>query len=83
MHQGPITKVATDDCAWILSSAPWTWIRCDPEAKRQYEKLKEKKGARRAIIAIARRLAVRVYHQVVHNDLPRTPLPETDKQKRV
>lgn len=71
MHLGPITKVGNRRLRWVFVESAWTWVRRDPDAKLRYEMLKSRRGARRAIVAMARRLAVRVYHQVVHDAPPR------------
>jgi transposase len=69
MHLGPITKVGNRRLRWAFVESAWTWVRCDQAAKTRFELLKARRGARRAIVAMARRLAVLVYHQVV-NDAP-------------
>jgi transposase len=66
MHLGPITKVGNRRLRWAFVESAWTWVRYDKEAKQRFELLKARRGARRAIVAMARRLAVVVYHQVVH-----------------
>jgi len=70
MHLGPITKVGNRRLRWAFVESAWTWVRYDKEAKLRFELLKTRRGARRAIVAMARRLAVRVYHQVVHAAQP-------------
>ena len=66
-RMGPITKVGNRRLRWIFVESAWTWVRYDPAAKAKFEELKARKGARRAIVAMARRLAVKVYHRVVNN----------------
>ena len=70
MHLGPITKVGNRRLRHVLVESAWSWVRYDPEAGRKFEDIKARRGARRAIVAMARRLAVRLYHQVVHDAPP-------------
>jgi len=70
MHLGPITKVGNWRLRWVFVESAWSWVRYDPEAKLKFELLKARRGARRAIVAMARRLAVRVYHLVVNGAQP-------------
>lgn len=62
VRRGSITRVGNSRLRWIFTECAWVWIRCDPKARAIYEKIKCRRGARRAITAMARRLAVRVYH---------------------
>jgi transposase len=70
MHLGPITKVGNRRLRHVFVESAWVWVRCDPDAKLRFEMLKGRRGARRAIVAMARRLAVKVYHQVVNGARP-------------
>lgn len=70
MHLGPITKIGNRRLRWAFVEGAWTWVRFDPEAKRKFELIKARRGAKRAIVAMARRLAVRVYHQIVNGASP-------------
>lgn len=62
VRRGSITRVGNRRLRWIFVECAWVWIRCDPKAHAVYDKIKCRRGARRAITAMARRLAVRVYH---------------------
>ena len=46
---------------WLLVEAGQTAARLDPELRRMYQRLKNRRAARVAKVAIARRLAVRLY----------------------
>jgi transposase len=46
---------------WLLVEAAQTAARLDPELHRDYLRLKYRRGARIAKVAIARKLAVRLY----------------------
>jgi transposase len=62
-HQrfGHITKQGNTTMRWLLVEAAQTAARLDPELGRVYKRLKVRRGANVAKVAIARRLAVRRY----------------------
>jgi len=62
-HQrlGHISKQGNEMLRWLLVEAGHTAARCDPQLQRQYARLKFRRGAQVAKVAIARRLAVRLY----------------------
>jgi transposase len=62
-HQrfGHITKQGNTMMRWLLVEAGQTAARLDPELRRVYKRLKARRGANVAKVAIARRLAVRMY----------------------
>ena len=70
MHQGPITKEGNRRLRRILVECAWVWVRYDDDAKAKFDSLKITRGKRRAIVAMARRLAVRLYHQIVNGASP-------------
>lgn len=46
---------------WLLVEAGQTAARLDPELRRTYQRLKFRRGSSVAKVAIARKLAVRLY----------------------
>ena len=62
-HQrtGSISKQGNSMMRWLLVEAAHTAVRCDPELRRMYRRLKFRRGASVAKVAIARKLAVRLY----------------------
>lgn len=62
-HQrlGHISKQGNEMLRWLLVEAGHTAARLDPELGRVYQRLKFRRGGRVAKVAIARRLAVRLY----------------------
>jgi transposase len=62
-HQrfGHITKQGNTMMRWLLVEAAQSAARCDEELRRVYLRLKFRRGANVAKVAIARRLAVRMY----------------------
>jgi transposase len=59
-HLGHISKQGNTMMRWLLVEAGQTAARCDPELSRVYKRLKFRRGANVAKVAIARRLAVRM-----------------------
>ena len=62
-HQrlGHISKQGNEMLRWLLVEAGHRAARLDPELRRVYQRLKFRRGGRVAKVAIARRLAVRLY----------------------
>ncbi len=57
-----ITKSGRKELRWALVEAAWRAIRMSPLWKQRYEELKKRKGSCKAIVAIARKLLVAVWH---------------------
>jgi len=62
-HQrfGHISKQGNEMLRWLLVEAGHTAARLDPELRRVYQRLKFRRGGKVAKVALARRLAVRLY----------------------
>jgi transposase len=60
-HIGAISKQGNSTTRWLLVEAGMTAARKDPELRRSYQRLKFRRGNQIAKIAVARRLAVRLY----------------------
>jgi transposase len=60
-HMGPISKQGNTMMRWLLVEAGQTAARLDPELHRTYQRLKFRRGGNVAKVAIARKLAVRLY----------------------
>ncbi|MGB9106414.1 MAG: IS110 family transposase [Terriglobales bacterium] len=58
---GPISKQGSSTTRWLLVEAGQTAARLDPELRRVYQRLKFRRGSQIAKVAVARRLAVRLY----------------------
>jgi transposase len=58
---GAITKQGNSMLRWLLVEAAQTAARYDPELRRAYQRLKFRRASGVAKVAIARRLAVRLY----------------------
>ena len=58
---GAITKQGNCMLRWLLVEAAQTAARCDPQLRRAYQRLRFRRASGVAKVAIARRLAVRLY----------------------
>ncbi len=61
VRSGPISKQGSSATRWLLVEAGQTAARKDPELRRVYQRLKFRRGSQIAKVAVARRLAVRLY----------------------
>lgn len=57
---GRITCIGKNSLRALLVQAPWQLIRKDGVMREKYEKLKIRSGGKRAIVAIARTLLIRI-----------------------
>jgi transposase len=60
-RMGAISKQGSSTTRWLLVEAGQTAARRDPELRRVYQRLKFRRGSQIAKVAVARRLAVRLY----------------------
>jgi len=60
-HTYAISKQGNTMMRWLLVEAAQTAVRFDPELLRVYQRLKFRKGANVAKVAVARKLAVKLY----------------------
>jgi len=60
-RQGHITRRGPGRLRGALVRSAWTLVRYDEEEKKRFEALSARIGKKRAIVAIARRLAVRIW----------------------
>jgi transposase len=60
-RMGSISKQGNSRMRWLLVEAGQTAARRDPELRRLYQRLKFRRGSQIAKVAVARRLAVRLY----------------------
>lgn len=59
VRMGRITRCGKSDLRTVLTEAAWTAIKKDTELREVYESLKFRRGAKKAIVAVARRLLLR------------------------
>ena len=60
-HQSGITHRGNGRARFILMQCAWSRVRANKEEKERFQKLKARIGARKAIVAMARRLAVQIW----------------------
>lgn len=53
---GRIAKAGSRDLRWALVQAAWVAVRCEPEIKMMWRRLRKRNDGKRAIIAVARRM---------------------------
>jgi transposase len=65
---GHITRTGKAPLRGILVEASWRLIAKDPAMKRKYALLNARRGAKRAICAVARILLLRLRHMILKNE---------------
>jgi hypothetical protein len=66
---GSITKAGRRDLRAAMVGAAQHAVKCHPYWKAQYERLEDRRGRPKALVAIARRLLVGVWHILAHNEV--------------
>lgn len=69
VRQGRITRCGNTRVRSALVESSWILVGRDPFMRAKYLKLKSVKGAKRAIVAIARHLVIRIRAMLLHNAL--------------
>ena len=72
---GAISKQGNSMLRWLLVEAAQSAARFDPELRRQYQRLKFRRGGQIAKVAIARQLAVRLYWRLRSPEAPPVRMP--------
>jgi transposase len=71
-REGPIIKTGRPQLRSKLIEASWVWIRYDAQARKVYNRLCSNTGnANKAIVAMARRLAIRLWKMLCEGQLYR------------
>lgn len=73
---GGITKQGRRELRTALIEAAWVTVRFDSSWREQFERLEQRIGRRKAIVAIARKLLVVVWHVLYHRRVDRQADPE-------
>ncbi len=63
-----ITKSGRKELRWALIEAAWKAVQMSPVWKQRYEELKQRRGACKAIVAIARKLLVTIWHVLAEEE---------------
>jgi transposase len=67
VRQGRITRCGNARVRAALVESSWILVGRDPLMRAKYLKLKSSKGAKRAIVAIARKLIIIIRSMLLHN----------------
>lgn len=78
VRMGHITHTGNSRVRTTLIESSWILVRKDPQIRSKYENIKQKRGAKKAIVAIARNLSGRI-RRMLFNQVPY----EIDFQKAV
>jgi transposase len=68
VRMGRITCVGKNSLRAMLIQASWTLIRKDGVMREKYDRLKSRSGGKRAIVAIARSLLIRMRRLLLDNN---------------
>lgn len=71
-RHGHITHQGSARVRHVLGQAAWAWVRLNPSVKRDYARLVAKNPKKRkiAVVAMMRRLAIRLWHWAVETYVP-------------
>ena len=75
-HGGHITKQGRSELRWVLVEAAWSAVRWHPYWQAEFARLARRRGERRAIVAIARKLLVLAWHVLTEHVADRRAQPE-------
>jgi len=71
-RDGPISRSGRGPLRALLTQAAWVWIRFDEAAKKVFNRLVSNTGsAQKAIVGMARRLAIRLWRMMVTGEVYR------------
>jgi transposase len=65
---GRITRVGKNSLRATLVQASWALIRKDGVMQEKYDRLKSRSGGKRAIVAVARTLLIRMRRMLLDNE---------------
>jgi transposase len=68
IRQGRITRCGNKRVRACLVESSWILIAKDPDMRKRYQALKNRKGGKKAIVAIARMLIIRVRRILLDNE---------------
>jgi transposase len=71
-----ITKSGRKELRWALIEAAWKAVQMSAVWKKQFEELKKRKGSCKAIVAIARKLLVTIWHVLSKEETDRNASEE-------
>jgi transposase len=62
-RKGHITRLGPARIRKVLNQAAWVFLRCNAEAKQWYEKTKQRRGTKKAIVGVMRRLGIDLWRR--------------------
>jgi len=65
-HTGAITKQGRTELRAATVEIAWTAVKFNPHWKAEFQRLKERIGDKKAIVAIARKILVAIWHILTH-----------------
>ena len=74
VRMGHISRCGTSSLRGVIVEIAWRLIMKDEQLRKQYEEIKRRAGAKRAIVAIARRILLRVRRMLL-DGMPYCPRP--------
>nr|MDO8081226.1 IS110 family transposase [Candidatus Freyarchaeota archaeon] len=80
-RRGGITKEGSPRVRWALVQAARSAVRWDPHFAEKYNRIMKRRGDGKAIVAIARELAVAMYHMLTRGEQYRFRREESVKRK--
>jgi len=78
---GPITREGNSHIRWILIEAAQHAARHDPRLNQFYRRIANRRGHNRAVVAVARKMLVTIYHVLNHQNQYRGLRPELFENK--
>jgi transposase len=78
---GSITKEGNSHIRWILIEAAHQAARHDPRLSQFYRRIANRRGHNRALVAVARKMLVTIYHVLNHHSQYRGLRPELFENK--
>ncbi|MBI3190099.1 IS110 family transposase [archaeon] len=82
-RKGHITKQGNTLLRSLLIQCAWSAVKYSPRFRRKYNKLRKKTGNQKAIVAVARTIAVDMYFMMVRNEEYKEPKNESKGGKPV
>jgi transposase len=67
-RQGQITHCGNKRVRTALVESSWLLIAKDPVMRQKYDRIKSRRGAKRAIVAVARTLSGRIRYMLIHHE---------------
>lgn len=80
-HHGKITKRGSPRVRWALVQAAHSAVRWDEHFRAKYERIGKRRGNGKAVVAVAREIAVASYHMLTRKETYRFKKEESVRRK--